>query len=209
MQAATAIVLLVAAFGSVAPHGLVISPLARHAYFRDQSYPQNVPMYWDSQGVWCGNAPQDPTYSTCGRCGDQSGSNDHDLGGNFGNNYVGTNWTAGAIVDVVAEFQAAHYGSFQIELCAQETETNDCFNLLPIVGGSEEVRDGNRICVPYDNGGTNIVTAQVRLPAGVRCNRCTIRWTYRTSYPGWSPYDQCYNPNPTQTFRNCANVRIN
>ncbi len=37
-----------------------------------------------------------------------------------------------------------------MELCPQVTETDNCFSLLPIVGGSESVRD-NRICVPYAN----------------------------------------------------------
>jgi hypothetical protein len=31
----------------------------------------------------------------------------------------------------------------------------------------------------------NNVTARAQLPAGVRCSRCTLRWTYRTSYPAW------------------------
>ena len=108
-----------------------------------------------------------------------------------------------------ADFQAAHHGYFEIELCAQQTETDGCFQKLPIVSATEEVRNGDRVCVPYDNNApANGISAQVWLPAGVTCERCTVRWTYRTSYPGRPGWDSCDNPTPTQTFRNCADVRI-
>lgn len=84
------------------------------------------------------------------------------------------------VIDVLVEFSAGHLGFYEVELCAQETETDTCFKSLPIVGGTHPIRDGTRICVPYDNGGTRLVTARVQLPAGVRCARCTLRWTYRT-----------------------------
>jgi hypothetical protein len=112
------------------------------------------------------------------------------------------------IVEMVSDFQAAHYGHFELEICPQETETDGCFQKLHIVSASEAVRDNNRVCVPYDNNAPGPITARVQLPTGVTCNRCTIRWTYRTSYPGRPDWDNCDNPTPTQTFRNCADVKI-
>lgn len=112
---------------------------------------------------------------------------------------------------------AAHWGGFTIELCASQTETDNCFQFLPIVSASDgrRIRDGNRVCIPYEHaviGGSsgNDVHFRVQLPANVRCNRCTIRMTHRTFY-AWSTewaQDNCFTPLPTQTFRNCADVRI-
>lgn len=84
------------------------------------------------------------------------------------------------VINVEVEFSAGHLGFYEVELCAQQTETDTCFQRLPIVGGTHAIVDNTRICVPYDNGGTRFITARVQLPAGVRCSRCTLRWTYRT-----------------------------
>ncbi len=91
----------------------------------------------------------------------------------------------------------AHFGHFKVELCASETETNNCFQTLTVVRASQPLRGTDMVCIPFDNPAppNDIVTFSVQLPAGVRCNRCTIRWTYRTSYPAWGPgQDECYNP---------------
>lgn len=73
---------------------------------------------------------------------------------------------------------AAHYGHFEIELCASETETDYCFEKLPILSGNKPLRNGS-LCVGIDS---QLMTADVQLPAWVTCDRCTLRWTYRTSY---------------------------
>lgn len=104
----------------------------------------------------------------------------------------------------------AHFGHFKIELCPQAVETDGCFQTLPIVSASQPFGN-DTVCIPFDNPAppNDIVTFRVQLPAGVTCTRCTIRWTYRTSYPAWAPgQGECYNPNPAQTFRNCADITI-
>ncbi|XP_035715836.1 uncharacterized protein LOC118438985 isoform X2 [Folsomia candida] len=101
---------------------------------------------------------------------------------------------------------------FQMELCAQEQETNNCFNLLPVVSASQPLRGEYQVCIPFDNPAppNDIVTVRLQLPAGVRCSRCTLRWTYRTSYPNGAPdWNNCYTAAPAQTFRNCADISIN
>lgn len=76
------------------------------------------------------------------------------------------------------DITAAHYGYFEIELCPQEIETDDCFQKLPIIAGSKPLREGT-LCVGIDS---QLMSAEVQLPAGVECKRCTLRWTWRTSY---------------------------
>lgn len=92
------------------------------------------------------------------------------------------------LINITARYGAVHFGGFQVELCPQVTETDNCFQTLPMVSSNFRIVNGNRLCVPHEHGipGGNDVTVMVRLPANVRCNRCTIRFTHRTFYP-WSP----------------------
>jgi len=193
-------------------HGFMKSPLARHALFElpDSEKPPNWwdHTYWDAQGVWCGNVDQDVAVSTCGRCGDPPGGADFNLGGVYGLPVITGNYTAGSTIRVDLEFGAMHYGYMEVELCPVEVESDGCFTRLEITGGSQQVRLDNRMCLPLDGTTTRHEYATVRLPAGIRCNRCTLRWTYRTAYPGPVNWDPCFNGEPAQTFRNCANIAI-
>jgi len=202
-----AVVVLVAAVGFVEPHGYLKSPLARTSIQLDPSFGTQQPYWWDNQGVWCANVQQDVNYSSCGRCGEAAGNRDASQGGMYDKGVITRSYTSGSQIQVTANFQAPHHGCFEVELCASETETDGCFQKLPVLSSTDGVKDG-RACVPYDNVNKDI-TATVQLPSGVRCSRCTLRWTYRTSYPGTPNWDSCWNPNPTQTFRNCADIAIN
>ncbi|OXA41575.1 hypothetical protein Fcan01_23763 [Folsomia candida] len=100
-------------------------------------------------------------------------------------------------------YRQLHFGicHFQMELCAQEQETNNCFNLLPVVSASQPLRGEYQVCIPFDNPAppNDIVTVRLQLPAGVR-----------TSYPNGAPdWNNCYTAAPAQTFRNCADISIN
>jgi len=198
-------------------HGYLKEPVARTSIQTRPEFNTQQPYWWDNHGVWCGNVDQDTRYSTCGRCGDSPGQTSANQGGIYDKGVIVATYQSGSVFTIEAVFQAAHRGHFEVELCPQEQETDNCFQKLQIRSASENVRDGNRVCIPYDNNAPGPITAAVQLPAGVRCNRCTIRWTYRISYPNHCPQspcdwstdaDCCDNPCPAQTFRNCADVRI-
>ncbi|KAG4079653.1 hypothetical protein HA402_010433 [Bradysia odoriphaga] len=207
MNKAILLVLVLAGLSCVEPHGFVLNPLSRTSIFRERDRNgAQPPFWWNDTGVWCGNEQQDLQYSRCGRCGDIFGETHANQGGQFDKAIITGTYQAGQIIDMVVEITANHRGHFEIELCSQTTETNNCFQRLNIVGGSHEIRSGNMMCVgPAQVIGQ--IRARVQLPANVRCTRCTLRWTYRTSYPP-AP-DHCFNPNPAQTFRNCVDIRIN
>ncbi|OXA43054.1 hypothetical protein Fcan01_22124 [Folsomia candida] len=202
-----ALVGILHAVGRVESHGYMKDPIARTSIQLRPEFGTNQPYWWDNTGVWCGNVNQDMQYSSCGRCGDAPGESTANQGGIYDKGVIVRNYTSGSIIEVVGNFDAPHYGSYEVELCPNQQETDNCFYKLPIVGGSEEVRIDDRMCVPHFVG-TVEVTARVQLPAGVTCNRCTIRWTYRTSYPGPADWESCLNREPAQTFRNCADVAI-
>jgi len=206
-----ALFLVAICVGLVQPHGWLKEPVARTSIQLRPEFNTQQPYWWDHQGVWCGNVQQaDATAPSCGRCGDAAGETTANQGGMYDKGVIVATYSAGQIIDVVTEFGAPHSGQFHFELCPQVQETDNCFQRLTIVGGSETV-ENNKMCVNRE--GEHQITTRVQLPAGVRCTRCTLRWTYRTHYPG-QPYDPDWYPcklntYPAQTFRNCADIRIN
>ncbi|KAJ6645209.1 hypothetical protein Bhyg_00412 [Pseudolycoriella hygida] len=202
-----ALIIFVAGLALVEPHGHVSVPLARTSIFRrPQEFPgAQQPFWWDDNGVWCGNVQQDQQYSTCGRCGDAPGNTHANQGGRYDKRIITGNYMAGTVIWATVDFNANHRGGYMFELCPQVTENNNCFQRLQIPSSDRPVRDSNWACSGGDhqNGPTGV---RIQLPANVRCSRCTLRWTYRTSYPP-AP-DACFNPNPTQTFRNCIDIAI-
>ncbi|XP_037037766.1 uncharacterized protein LOC119075432 [Bradysia coprophila] len=196
------LIFFAASLALVEPHGFLRTPLARTSIFRQPSFGAQQPFWWDDTGVWCGNVQQDINFSTCGRCGDAPGNTHANQGGRYDKGIITATYNAGARIRVEAQLDAAHQGFFHLELCAQQTENNNCFQRLPVLASNNQVRDGTA-CVTM---ASQTIWAEIQLPAGVRCNRCTLRWTYRTAYPP-AP-NTCFNPNPAQTFRNCADIRI-
>lgn len=194
------LVLFVAGLALVEPHGFLKSPLSRTSIFTNPRYGASMPFWWDHTGVWCGNVHQDFSYSTCGRCGDAEGNTLANQGGIYDKGIITATYRAGQVsayfnfhysgwysviitnyeqrITIEAQIDAAHAGFFMIELCPQETETDSCFQKLPILSGSMPLRNGN-ICVDFE---AQTISADVKLPRGVKCERCTLRWTYRTSY---------------------------
>jgi len=199
-------------FGLVIAHGYLSEPIARTSIqLREREFNTSQPYWWDHQGVWCANVNQDLQYSRCGRCGEAFGNRDASQGGRYDKGVIVATYQAGATIRVDSIFGATHGGQFHLELCAQPTETDNCFVPLTIVSGNVQIRN-NTACIDNSQSQVNL---QVRLPANVRCTRCTMRWTYRTYYfsnpwdPAWRETNCWVNPDPTQTFRNCADVRIN
>ncbi|KAG4079667.1 hypothetical protein HA402_010447 [Bradysia odoriphaga] len=196
-------------------------PVARTSIQTRPEFNAQQPFWWDHYGVMCGDVRQNTAFSTCGRCGEANNGREASQGGRYDKGIIVATYTAGSIVQMTLRVGAAHYGGFTIELCPAQTETDNCFQFLRIVSADDNRRiipnaaGGNRLCIPYEHGviggsSGNDIHFRVQLPANVRCNRCTIRMTHRTFYP-WSQewaQDNCFTPLNTQTFRNCADVRI-
>jgi len=208
MKLIIASVVFLAGVAFVEPHGFLETPLARTSVHRLPNWGgAQQPFWWDDTGVWCGNQQQNQQFSTCGRCGDAPGQSHAARGGRYDKGIITGTYNAGQQIDVNVRMTANHRGHFQFDLCTIDNgETDGCFQRLNIVSGSMPIRSGNMICSGGDHQNVDI-RARLQLPAGFRCTRCTLRWTYRTSYPP-AP-DACFQPNNTQTFRNCADIRIN
>ncbi|KAG4074939.1 hypothetical protein HA402_009364, partial [Bradysia odoriphaga] len=104
-------------------------------------------------------------------------------GGRYDNGIITGTYVASQVVEVTMEITTNSRGHFEFDLCPQVTETDTCFQRLNIVGGDRQVRNGNMMC--SGSGGNHPngpVRARIHIPPGVRCTRCTLRWTYRTSH---------------------------
>jgi len=212
MLIASIVVAVVVFISGVEPHGRMLSPPARTTmYVIDQTKYAAQEPYWNTWGVECGG--QNAAVSTCGRCGGQPGSQEaKDLiqGGKYGKNIIVGNYSSGATIEIVSDKGAWHWGYEYFELCSAASETDGCFTMLKVASASTPVRDGNKVCVAQVNDDQpDKNTAKVVLPAGVKCARCTLRWTYRTAYPGPAGWTNCWtDPRDVQVFRNCADITI-
>jgi len=206
------LVALVAFIGVVEPHGRMDVPPGRSSmYVIDSTKYAKEPPYWNTYGVECDN--QDAKVSTCGRCGGAPGSQEaKDLvqGGKYGLNIIVANYSSGSTIEIKSSKGAWHWGYEYFELCSSATETDGCFTMLKVVSASTPVVDGNKVCVANkDDSQPDVNTAKVQLPSGVKCDRCTLRWTYRTAYPGAAGWTNCWTaPGGVQVFRNCADISI-
>lgn len=117
--------------------------------------------------LFSANVRQDLQYSRCGRCGEAFGNRDASQGGRYDKGVIVATYTAGSRIAVETEFGATHGGQFHLELCPQQTETDNCFIPLNIVGGNVMIRN-NTACVDNTQSRINV---QVQLPPNVRCQR--------------------------------------
>ncbi|XP_030767766.1 uncharacterized protein LOC115891457 [Sitophilus oryzae] len=188
-------------------HGYMISPPNRASLWRiDWTQPAN---YNDNE-YFCGG-----TYvqyylneGKCGPCGDNwkdppPRSNENT--GTYGNGIVVSNYTAGSIIEVTSLLTANHMGSLYFYLCELTNpnlpETEDCFQLLRLADGTEA-----HIVKSTDY----TVVSKVKLPDDLSCDRCVLRWHYRTGNSWGKCEDGTQNIGcgDQEIFRSCADVRI-
>lgn len=81
---------------------------------------------------------------------------------------------------IMIELTQEHKGFFEFGLCdlTKGPETEDCFEPLYLV-------EGGNYLVPDPGDGKFINhTMTLQLPAHVSCDRCVLRWNYRTGKLG-------------------------
>ncbi|KAG8228486.1 hypothetical protein J437_LFUL009351 [Ladona fulva] len=95
--------------------------------------------------------------------------------------------------------------SILLSLSKDQVETEDCFERYPL-----QLADGSGTRYQLGNGSTGKYDVKLKLPDGVKCDLCSIRWHYRTG----NSWGVC--PDGTgkmgcgdqETFRNCADISI-
>jgi hypothetical protein len=123
------------------------------------------------------------------------------------------NFFPGSSIDLMIEIVANHGGNFNFEMCWRNEwdtiETEDCFESLRISGKNDSDDDA------YDyeldaSQGTGIYTMSVDLPPNRTCERCILRWHWRSAN-NWGTCDdgsEAIGCGYQEIYRNCADISI-
>jgi len=202
------VLLVVALAIQVNSHGRLMNPVNRSSVWRVPQFAgQNPPTNWNDNEIWCGAAHQtDNPGTNCGVCGDplnQGVPRPNERGGSWDRGIIAATYNRGQNILIETELTQSHLGFIEYRLsCGAETQAALNQNLLQRADGG-----GSRITVT----GTGWYRFQFRLPANVNGARCTIQMNYRAGNNwGWCPDGSgALGCGPQETFRQCADVRIN
>ncbi|XP_068895525.1 uncharacterized protein [Tenebrio molitor] len=192
----------------ISGHGMMLEPPNRSSLWRfDPSAPPN---YNDNEN-FCGGADvQWHQYDgKCGLCGDEFGKphpQANENTGTYGQGKVVREYTSGSVIDVQVLLTTNHLGFFNFSLCVLQNPDapepdESCFQTLTLGNGE----------INYNVvSGEKSIDTQVKLPDGLTCNRCVLRWHYRTGN-NWGQCDDgsyAEGCGPQENFRSCADVSI-
>lgn len=105
-------------------------------------------------------------------------------------------WQAGSVVEVEVMYLANHLGNYQFRLCLDGSDTDECFNQMPLK--FEDGQDWHWIPEIFMNihaFGRRHRKDRIVLPEGVECDHCTLNWRWDTAQEA-------------SVFSNCADVAI-
>ncbi|RZC36428.1 Chitin bind 3 domain containing protein, partial [Asbolus verrucosus] len=171
------LLVILALFEHVSSHGMMLEPANRASLWR---FYRKSPTDYDDNAFNCGGfwTQWGQNGGNCGVCGDNWASSvprSNENTGKFGNGIVTRTYKSGGTVDTSVTLTANHLGTFTFSLCVlqdpSKPESEDCFTDLKLADGSSVY---NVIAGDY------IVTNKVQLPAGLTCERCVLRWHYKT-----------------------------
>lgn len=113
----------------------------------------------------------------CGLCGDnyrdpQPRMNENT--GIYGSGKIVAVYNSGDVIEVEALITANHLGNIQYHICKIQDSSKpesgeDCFIPVPFEDGSAKFQ----ILSIH-----KVVRSKLRLPQGLKCEHCSLRWTY-------------------------------
>lgn len=167
-------------------HGYMLVPASRSSVWRRGEFKsQRPPINTNDMSLYCGTIHQtDDPGTNCGICGDPISSRkprDNERGGKYYKGIITGKYKAGQVIEVVAVLTAAHKGDMTWRLCTDvNRESQQCFNQHLL-----KRADGKGSKLKVDRGSTTYKT-KLKLPAGVKCNKCVLQWNYRAGNNwGW------------------------
>lgn len=194
-------------------HGRLMDPPARNAMWRF-GYPN--PVNYNDNELYCGGfvIQYQKNKGKCGVCGDdfrEEVPRSHEAGGVYANGIITKRYVMGQDIDIEAELTTNHKGNMELMLCAndnpQKIATEDCFTKYPLPLSDNS---GLLFEIPEDTKKTETFRWKVKLPDGVTCNHCVIRWKYYAA----NTWGLCEDGSESvgcgaqETFINCADVVI-
>ncbi|KAJ3649522.1 hypothetical protein Zmor_021262 [Zophobas morio] len=189
-------------------HGMMLEPPNRSSLWRsDSSAPPN---YTDNE-VYCGGVDfqWNEMDGKCGLCGDPYSDphpQDNENTGMYGQGKVVRQYSPGSVIDVQVYLSSNHLGNFVFSLCVLENPnapepSENCFQQLSLSNGEPQYNV---------TMGEVTINTKLKLPDGLTCERCVLRWHYNTANNWGTCDDGSYGLGcgPQENFRNCADVAI-
>ncbi|KAL5274260.1 hypothetical protein ACFFRR_000799 [Megaselia abdita] len=188
-------------------HGMLMDPVNRASRWRvDPSAPAD---YNDNEG-FCGGF--DIQYNNnggkCGLCGDNYANptpRAHELGGTYGQGVIVKTYTPGSLIETNVKLSANHLGFFSFHICKIDGngESETCFNNNPVL-----FEDGSSKYPVV--AGINLFNPKIRLPSGLSCDHCVLRWAYTTGNRwGWCDANSGeLGCGPQEMFVGCSDIAI-
>jgi len=193
----------------VSGHGMMLDPPNRSSLWRFDS---DAPINYNDNENFCGGytVQWQSNGGNCGVCGDnyvlphpQANENT----GIYGTGKIVAEYQAGQVITTDVKLTTNHLGHFEYHLCqitdSSQPESGDsCFQLLSFEDGSTEYAIAS---------GVKQVNNRVRLPEGLHCPHCVLRWHYEAGN-NWGTCEdgsQAQGCGPQETFRSCSDIRIN
>ncbi|XP_054711618.1 uncharacterized protein LOC129221190 [Uloborus diversus] len=195
--------------GTVLGHARLYDPPGRSSMWRFGF--KNPPNYDDSQ-LWCGGIARlwGTNKGKCGICGDAWNSPEprpNEDGGKYGNGIIVRTYKSGQEITAKINVLANHFGFFEFKLCPVQEGVKvdqECLDKHPIA-----LADGSgyRFTLGSRRG---IVEVPLRLPEGLKCERCVFQWHWKAANnwgicPDGKGKLGC---GPQEYFRGCADVKI-
>lgn len=120
--------------------------------------------------------------------------------GDFQQDDLQVTWQSGSVVDVEVRYILNHAGSYQFRLCLDGSDTDECFNEMPLK--FEDGQDWHWVDsdwlpmrMPPPSGYGKDMKDRIVIPDGVECDHCTLNWRWDTALEA-------------SVFSNCADVAI-
>lgn len=208
-------------------HGRLMDPPGRGSLFRFvttnpllSQYSSVIEADYDDMGANCGGVSYQISQGyKCGPCGDPYGASQpraHEDGGKYGKKIVSKQYSSGNTIMTQVQITAHHKGWIRFNLCpldelgAGDDALENCLSNYPL-----ETEQGFEWDLPdthngdYNNGGY-WYDILVKLPDGVECDRCVLRWKYHggNSWGCDAPDDCGLGKGYQEEFRNCADIQI-
>lgn len=153
-------------------------------------------------------------------CGDARGTHHHEAFGKYASPpIISAKYVSGKNMKAKMTITANHLGRWYLELCALKTPSPQterssisagCFKRLQLADNK-----GTHVYIPSS---ATASSGNFRLPKGVKCSRCVLRWVWETSNtcnPQGTPREYsnryvpvCRRPEDAEQFKNCADVVI-
>ncbi|XP_045121784.1 uncharacterized protein LOC123510572 [Portunus trituberculatus] len=204
------LVVLAWALVGVRGHGRLIEPPGRSTAWR---YGFDTPHNYNDHEIYCGGFANQwqRNGGKCGPCGDPFQSpqpRDNEGGGKYGRGVIVKKYKHSSVAVIGVELTANHRGFFEFHICPHNNPlrpvSEKCLqqHLLKQADGS-----GARY---YPGTGSKKFFARYRLPAGLTCKQCVLRWRYVAG----NNWGKCENGTgmvgcgPQEEFRSCADITI-